>query len=76
MTERPDTAVQEHVQCLPATYLEAIYLGLTTSHLVSLPQGGEMVVRRMSGDLSATCFEPGQPVKIGWDTAHARLHTS
>ena len=71
-----ETAVQEHVQIIPATYLEAIYLGLTTSHLVSLPQGGEVAVRRISEGQNHVGFEAGQPVKIGWDTAHARLHTS
>ena len=43
-------------QTVPATYQETIYLGLTTSHLVRLPDGSEVVVREMSD-------EPGSNVQ-------------
>ncbi len=71
-----ETPVPEHLQSIPAQYLEAIYLGLTTSHLVRLPQGGEVAVRRLSEGQPTPDFAPGQAVKIVWDAAHARLHTS
>lgn len=70
------TPAQEHLQTIPGIYLEEIYLGLTTSHLIRLPQGSEIVVRRISEGQSKTRFEPGQQVKVGWEIDHARLHTS
>ncbi len=63
-------------QSIPATYVEEVYLGLTTSHLVRLPDGKEIAVRRISEPHGAAAFEPGQNVHIGWTTADARLHLS
>ena len=60
---------------LPAKYLEDVYLGLTTSHLVGLPDGREVNVRTVSGDGGAR-FEPGEEVRIGWKFEDARLHVS
>ncbi len=62
-------------QTIPATYVEAVYLGLTTSHLVSLPNGAEVTIRRISEGQAGDRFKPGQNVRIGWNTADARLHT-
>ena len=64
------------LQTIPANYLEAVYLGLTTSHLVSLPNGVEVAVRRISGDQDDGRFAAGQQVAVGWNTAEARLHWS
>ena len=61
-------------QTVPATYLEEVYLGLTTSHLVRLPDGSEVAVRRISEGGDATPPAPGQEVRIGWKTPSARLH--
>ena len=61
-------------QSIPATYVEEVYLGLTTSHLVRLPDGKEIAVRRISEPQGADAFAPGQDVRIGWTTADARLH--
>lgn len=63
-------------QTLPATYLETIYLGLTTSHLVRLADGSEVVVREMSGEPDNADLESGQAVTIGWPTERARLHVA
>ncbi len=63
-------------QVMPATYVEAIYLGLTISHLVRLPDGTEIVARVMAGDASDGGLEPGRPVTVGWPGARARLHVS
>ncbi|MFQ5897846.1 MAG: ABC transporter ATP-binding protein [Candidatus Methylomirabilia bacterium] len=62
------------LQTIPATYVEAVYLGLTTCHLVRLPNGTEVVVRQISEAQSETQFRPGAHVQIGWRTADARLH--
>ncbi|MFQ5829969.1 MAG: TOBE domain-containing protein [Candidatus Methylomirabilia bacterium] len=51
-----------------------MYLGLTTSHVLRLPNGSEVGVRQISEAQSGTRFGPGAPVQIGWRTADARLH--
>ena len=63
-------------QTIPATYLEAVYLGLTTSHLVQLPDGAEVAVRRISATSPEASFAPGQQVMVGWRTPDARLHVA
>ena len=63
------------VQTLPATYVEEVYLGLTTLHLVKLPNELELAVRQISDDMADSVFKPGQEVQVGWKTAEARLHT-
>ena len=62
------------MQTIPATYVEAVYLGLTTSHLVNLPNGTEVAVRRISEGEAQSRFAPGQEIGIGWRTASARLY--
>lgn len=63
-------------QTLPATYLETIYLGLTTSHLVRLPDGSEVVARVMSDEQPNGSLETGQAITVGWQTDRARLHVT
>ncbi len=63
-------------QLIPATYVEAIYLGLTISHLVRLPDGTEIVARVISGERSEEEFEPGSEVTMGWPGDRARLHVA
>ena len=70
----PGADPDDSIQVIPAEYVEAVYLGLTTSHLLRLPNGAEIGVRHLSDDDSATSFSPGQPVSIGWRTEDARLH--
>ena len=61
-------------QVMPATYVEAIYLGLTISHLVRLPDGTEVVARVIAGEPSDGELEPGRAVTVGWPGDRARLH--
>ena len=63
-------------QVMPATYVEAIYLGLTVSHLVRLPDGTEIVARVISGEASDQAFEPGREIAVGWPGDRARLHVA
>ena len=63
------------LQLIPASYVEAVYLGLTTAHLVRLPNGTELVVRRISETTGDAAFTPGQEVMVGWQAGDARLHT-
>lgn len=64
------------IQALSGTYEEAVYLGLTISHMVSLPNGAAVNARSVSGSAEDQKFEHGQPVRIGWAKTAARLHTS
>ncbi|EFL87542.1 ABC transporter ATP-binding protein [Ahrensia sp. R2A130] len=59
---------------LPATYKEAVYLGLTTSHLADIDGGGE-VVSRVVEDLDEDVAQ-GTPVLAYWNREDLRLHTS
>ena len=72
---RESRAADGRVQTLPATYVEEVYLGLTTLHLVRLPNEIELTVRQISGDVAGPVFQPGQAVQVAWKTAEARLHT-
>ena len=70
----PDRDAGDGWQTMPATYVEAIYLGLTISHLVRLPDGAEIVARVMADERRDAPLEPGREVTVGWPTGHARLH--
>ena len=72
----PELGANPDWQVLPATYVEAIYLGLTISHLVRLPDGTEVVAREISGERNDGQFEPGRAVTVGWPTDRARLHVA
>ena len=71
----PGHKVDGTMQTIPGSYVDTVYLGLTTSHLVSLPNGAELAVRRISEGPVGASFEPGDKVMIGWKTDDARLHT-
>ena len=71
-----DQASDSAWQSIPATYLETIYLGLTTSHLVRLPDGREVVARVMSDEPGNDSLEVGQAITVGWQTDRARLHVA
>ncbi len=72
----PGQAADGAWQSVPATYLETIYLGLTTSHLVRLPDGSEIAARMISGEGDIGSFEAGQAVTVGWPSERARLHVA
>jgi ABC-type Fe3+/spermidine/putrescine transport system ATPase subunit len=65
-----------NTETVPATYVEAIYLGLTTTHLVTLPDGQEAVARLVSDSAEMARFAPGEEVRVGWPRGEARLHLS
>jgi ABC-type Fe3+/spermidine/putrescine transport system ATPase subunit len=70
----PNAAADAKMQVIPAEYVEAVYLGLTTSHLVKLANGLDIAVRRLSNADPDATFAAGQQVSIGWQTEDARLH--
>ncbi|MFD1196237.1 ABC transporter ATP-binding protein [Seohaeicola saemankumensis] len=55
------------------TYDESVYLGLTTSHMVRLPDGTEMVSRVIAGS-DDTMPEAGAQVRLSWKPSDIRLH--
>ncbi|MEM1076999.1 MAG: ABC transporter ATP-binding protein [Pseudomonadota bacterium] len=57
------------------SYDESVYLGLTTSHLVRLPNGVEMISRSISDSLD-DMPEPGEPVRLHWQPEAIRLHVN
>lgn len=62
-------------ESLPAIYREKVYLGLTTSHIVTHSSGTELNVRMMSGlKGDETGFSEGQAVTVQWQKNAARLH--
>ena len=67
-------SVDDRLQRIPATYVEEVYLGLTTSDLVRLANGTELMVRRISESTIDARFIPGEEVTVGWRTDDARLH--
>lgn len=58
---------------LAGTYIESVYLGLTTSHRVALPDGMQVTAREVSGS-GGTKPEPGAAVRVVWPADAARLH--
>jgi len=69
-------ADEESFQCLPATHMETVYLGLTISELLTLPDGNEVMVRRLSDGAGIAGISRGEGVRIGWRKADGRIHTS
>jgi ABC-type Fe3+/spermidine/putrescine transport system ATPase subunit len=59
-------------ETLDGTYLESIYLGLVTSHIITLQDGQEISVREVSDDNRK--FQTGEPVCVSWRIEDVRLH--
>lgn len=59
---------------IPGNYHEAVYLGLTTSHLVNAGTGSD-VVSRVVDDLDVIP-QKDQPVTMYWRPGDLRLHTN
>lgn len=55
------------------TYDESVYLGLTTSHMVRLTDGTEIVSRVIAGS-DDTMPEAGAQVRLSWKPSDIRLH--
>ncbi len=56
-----------------ATFVEQVYLGLTTSYLVRLSDHRQLMARRIS-DGSAIRFAPGNALHVVWAFADGLLH--
>lgn len=64
------------IQTLTGVYLKQIYVGLTTSHLLRLADGSEVMVREVSLGPQGAALDPGSEVRLGWRFGDARLHTA
>ncbi len=69
-----DLSKTKDMENIEATFLEQVFLGLTVNHLVSLPNGQEVLLRKIS-DGRADALEPGNKVIVTWKRGDARLHT-
>ena len=58
---------------IAGTYDESVYLGLTTSHFVRLPDGTEMV-SRVIADSDERLPSAGAAVRLSWKPSDIRLH--
>ncbi|MEC7256995.1 MAG: ABC transporter ATP-binding protein, partial [Pseudomonadota bacterium] len=58
---------------IAGTYGESVYLGLTTSHMVRLADGTEMV-SRVIAERDTITPEAGAPVRLTWNPSDIRLH--
>ena len=67
-------ACESGMQWVPAIYDKEIYLGLTTSHLVTLADGTQCGVRRISAARDHEPIEPGTEVRLAWRLEDGRLH--
>ncbi|MDH3742356.1 MAG: ABC transporter ATP-binding protein [Hyphomicrobiales bacterium] len=61
---------------IAGTFIETVYLGLTTSYRVALENGVELNVRAVSDGARAFAPKAGQRVIVKWQDGAARLHTN
>jgi ABC-type Fe3+/spermidine/putrescine transport system ATPase subunit len=73
---RPGAAATAEQQTLTASYGEAVYLGLATSHVAALPNGRAVVARHVSSGLAPDAIAPGSSVEMAWPRSMMRLHLS
>lgn len=73
---RDDEAVAEGLERVPGEHQETVYLGLTTSELVRLPDGREVLVRQLSDGSTGHGAPAGATVEVSWRTADGRLHNA
>lgn len=59
-------------ESLSGTYLAVVFLGLITTHVISLENGSEVNIRMLSS--SKTDFEKGQTIHFRWRREDAILH--
>jgi ABC-type Fe3+/spermidine/putrescine transport system ATPase subunit len=67
------TAPASDGMSIVGAYNESVYLGLTTSHLVRLPDGTEMV-SRVIADADETLPVNGAAVRLHWKPSDIRMH--
>jgi ABC-type Fe3+/spermidine/putrescine transport system ATPase subunit len=72
----PGTTADTAQQTMAAHYGEAVYLGLATSHMATLPEGEAMLARHVSSGEAPAVFAAGAAVELAWPRSMMRLHLS
>ena len=62
------------MECLPATFIERLFLGLTNNDVVRLADGTDLLIRSLATD-TAPDLAHGEKVTVAWKRGDARLHT-
>ena len=62
------------LECLPATFVERLFLGLTINNVVRLVDGTDLLIRSLASE-TAPDLAPGEKVTVAWKRSDARLHT-
>ncbi len=70
-----ETVDDTSIQVLDGEFQRTVYLGLTISDLVRLPNGQEVLARRLTdSNPRAAAPAPGDKLRIGWRMDDVRLH--
>ena len=64
----------DSVECLPANFVERLFLGLTINDVVRLVDGTDLLIRSLVSD-TAPDLASGEKVTVAWKRGDARLHT-
>ena len=64
----------EGMESLRATFVERLFLGLTSNDVVRLSDGTDLLVRCLASDVTRD-LDRGAPVTVIWKRGDARLHT-
>jgi ABC-type Fe3+/spermidine/putrescine transport system ATPase subunit len=67
-------ASSEILETLSGVHRESVYLGLTTSELITLENGQEILARRISDGSNTHTVANGSPINVGWRQQDGRLH--
>jgi ABC-type Fe3+/spermidine/putrescine transport system ATPase subunit len=70
------TSSTEPLEILSGVHRESVYLGLTTSELITLDNGQEVLARRVSDRYGGHTNSNGTSIKVGWRQQDGRLHIS
>ncbi len=62
------------MECLTATFVERLFLGLTNNDVVRLADGTDLLIRSLASDAAPDVAE-GAQVTVAWKRGDARLHT-
>jgi len=66
--------VSDNLECLPGTFVERLFLGLTVTDRVRLADGTDLQLRSLSSD-APPGITTGDKVTVAWDRRNARVHT-
>ena len=65
---------RDGMECLSATFVERLFLGLTNNDVVRLGDGTDLLIRSLASEATPDIAE-GSQVTVAWKQDDARLHT-